>query len=358
MDNAKLDQKFGTFPTLPAGSTLRTEDGRVELLLTSGCVLRLDHNSSVRLASNSLTDTKVEFLKGAAILDSSDAEAAKNILLKVGDKEVRFSQAGVYRVDAEPATLQVYSGEAQVTAATKKVAIDSNHMYFFDVALDTPKYEIGTEDEFYQWAHDRSETILADNRIANGIKDAGSDPNTDTDSNSDDDELSLLNPGLGSGAVPGYADPDASSPLIGPLPQMGSPGLNPSLRYANPLYGASGLYGAVGGFGLLPYQVMPLYILPRPSRGGFSTAAAEAQYWHQRILMIQQMQNRMWQYRASHWPGSSVGVTRTYPSGLSTFSPAHSFGPHPMPRPITPVVPHPAISPGAHPMGHAMAGHR
>src|SRR5689334_14600218 len=64
IDDQPLDQKVGTFPNIKEGSTLRTEKGRAEILLTPGIFLRLDENSSIRMRSNSLEDTRVEFIRG------------------------------------------------------------------------------------------------------------------------------------------------------------------------------------------------------------------------------------------------------------------------------------------------------
>src|ERR1035441_2864301 len=56
----QLHQKFGRFPEIGEGVVLRTELGRAEVLLTPGVFLRIDENSSIRMVSNRLTDTRIE----------------------------------------------------------------------------------------------------------------------------------------------------------------------------------------------------------------------------------------------------------------------------------------------------------
>jgi len=354
VDNNKLEQKSGTFPTLANGAVLKTEDGRVEVLLTPGTVLRLDHNSSIRLVSNALSDTKVEFQAGAAILDASEAESLKNLKIEFGLSEIRFDQPGVYRIDADPASVETYSGKAEITKQAKTVSIDPSHLYFLDADLDTPKSDGAEQDEFYRWAHDRSETVLADNRLADQIKDSGSDPNADADNDSnDDDTSSLLLPGAGAG-LPSYPGPAPDPSLIGPLP---SP--NPSAGYSPYPYSSLSPYPTLGaysslGLGVNAFPLIPVYVLPGGYyHRGFQSSAAEAQYWHQRLLQLQAMQNRMWQYRATHLPPSSLVLGHTYTSGFA--SPTHSFVPRPAPHPLTPVVPHSSIAHpaiGVHAIGH------
>jgi hypothetical protein len=166
IDDRPLEQKFGTFPNIKEGSTLRTEEGRAEILLTPGVFLRIDENSSIRMVSNSIKNTRVEFLNGSAILDSLDASGDNPVLITYKDCQIRFPQKGVYRMDASPPVLQVYNGEAEVTRDGKPSPVDPSHLYFFSIGLVTQKFGEGADDEFYEWSKDRSEFISADNRSA------------------------------------------------------------------------------------------------------------------------------------------------------------------------------------------------
>src|SRR5215469_17958231 len=71
-DGQKVERKFGQFPALRPGDELRTEDGRAEVLLTPGAFLRLSDHSSVRMLSNSLSDTRVEVLTGSVMVECDE----------------------------------------------------------------------------------------------------------------------------------------------------------------------------------------------------------------------------------------------------------------------------------------------
>src|SRR5258706_5131600 len=60
IDGAAVHPKFAEFPDVKDGQVLATEEGRVEVLLTPGVLLRMAENSSVRMLSNALADTRIE----------------------------------------------------------------------------------------------------------------------------------------------------------------------------------------------------------------------------------------------------------------------------------------------------------
>src|SRR5579875_1890658 len=79
LDNQPLDHKFASFPSIKEGSSLRTDHGRAEVLLTPGVFLRMDEDSTIRMRSTSLSDTQVDFLQGALIIDSLDSLADNHV---------------------------------------------------------------------------------------------------------------------------------------------------------------------------------------------------------------------------------------------------------------------------------------
>jgi hypothetical protein len=115
LDGQPLARKSGTFPRLREGSTLVTESGRAEVLLTPDTYLRIGEDSSIRMISSDIDDTQVELLSGSAILDSSHAPDGAFVKLVFKDETIRILKPGNYRMDAETAQLRVYAGEAEVT---------------------------------------------------------------------------------------------------------------------------------------------------------------------------------------------------------------------------------------------------
>jgi hypothetical protein len=213
LDGKTVEHKAAVFPSLKNGSDLRTAKGRAELLLTPGVYLRMDENSALRMESNSLTDTRLELTEGSAILDNLNATPGHAVALIFHQSTVRFPKPGIYRIDCEMGELAAYSGEAQVThedLSQRNVSstVDSSHIYYFALGLTTSKFGDGSMDEFYDWAHNRSDVIADQNQIASAEQDDAQD----------------ADPGAGAGifalppppfSPPSYPDPTFGSYLYG-----------------------------------------------------------------------------------------------------------------------------------------------
>ncbi len=67
-----MEPKAGQFPNIKENEVFRTTEGMAEVLLTPGVFLRLGENSSIRMISSKLTDTRVEVLNGSAMVECDD----------------------------------------------------------------------------------------------------------------------------------------------------------------------------------------------------------------------------------------------------------------------------------------------
>ena len=150
VNDQPVEQKAGSFPSIQEGSVLRTAVGRAEILLNPGVVLRIDENSSIRMVSTDLSDTRVELLDGTVIVDSNNAAKTDGLVLKYKAYTVQFRERGLYRMSSEPAVLQAYAGVAEISGdGPVPTKVDETHQYFLDVGLRTEKYGDGTVDALY-----------------------------------------------------------------------------------------------------------------------------------------------------------------------------------------------------------------
>src|SRR5690242_544330 len=81
----KVDGKFGSFPQVKENQVLRTEEGRAEVLLTPGVFARIGESSSIRMITNRLIDTRLEFLTGSMIMESDDMLKDNAVTVVAGD---------------------------------------------------------------------------------------------------------------------------------------------------------------------------------------------------------------------------------------------------------------------------------
>jgi len=163
LDNAPVELKFGHFPDIKQDQEFRTEEGRAEILLTPGVFLRLGENSAIRMLSNGLTDTRVEVLHGSAIVECDQLPKDNSIELVYKDTSIGLLKHGLYRVDTEPARLQVYDGEANVTSESSKLTVKGGKETELSDALAAKNFDKNAGDELYRWANRRASYVAQAN---------------------------------------------------------------------------------------------------------------------------------------------------------------------------------------------------
>jgi hypothetical protein len=88
-----IQRKFGVFPDLQVGEELRTEaDGSAEILLTPGAFLRVAQNSSARMLSRELSDTRFEVLSGTAMVECDDLAKGTALALVYQGRSIQFEK--------------------------------------------------------------------------------------------------------------------------------------------------------------------------------------------------------------------------------------------------------------------------
>jgi hypothetical protein len=132
------------------------------MLLTPGVFLRLGSNSSVRMVSPGLTDTRVELLKGEAMVEAADVYKQNNIRVIEDGMPTTVDKKGLYRFDADHNTVAVLDGKATVQDNDKSVDVKSGH----EVNLNGPpkaqkfdKNQAEGQDQLYAWSSVRSQYL-------------------------------------------------------------------------------------------------------------------------------------------------------------------------------------------------------
>jgi hypothetical protein len=162
-----LKPHLGKYPSVPRGAELRTEEGRVEVLLTPGVFLRMGERSAIRMVANDLADTRVELQTGSAIVDSGEPNSDTSVSLIYKNWRVHFLQKGVYRINSDPPCLWVRQGEAEVFAGAsgQPVSVEHRMSLPFAAVLVPEQSNEQSSDALTDWAEGRSESIAADNAI-------------------------------------------------------------------------------------------------------------------------------------------------------------------------------------------------
>ena len=175
LNDQLIDTKFGEFPSVKENEKLRTEDGRVEVLLTPGVFLRLGENSSIRMITNRLIDTRVDFVSGEAVVEADDLPSDNGVTIVYKDYAVQLQKKGVYRFDAQNSQVRVYDGEALVTRNGETKEVKEGHALTMDGGLQEVSFNKKDVDDLYLWGAHRSEYIsMANVASAKMVADSGS----------------------------------------------------------------------------------------------------------------------------------------------------------------------------------------
>jgi hypothetical protein len=296
LDGQPLERKPGMFPRLREGSTLVTESGRAEVLLTPDTYLRIGEDSSIRMVSGDIDDTQVELLSGSAILDSSQAPDGEFVKVIFKDTTVRILKPGNYRMDAETAQLRVYAGAAEVVRINgaekgNPVKIEASQLMPLDGAPVVKRFTPGSDGLLDIWSEERGSLISSNMATSQSI----SDPLLDT----------------------GPAVPADLASYIGyiPMPTMPPVGGNPSL-------------------GLNPYG----YGYPFPYYAGYPPYPSLA------VLAYQPMRTASYLYTPRYGYTSIYSGRPLYPAGLG-------IGSTPRPTVFLPRPTAPRVGVTVHPVG-------
>jgi hypothetical protein len=139
---------------------LETGQGRAEILLTPGVFLRVGDNSAVRLVSPGLADTRVEVLRGQAIVEVAELFKDNNLWVMMNGTSTRLEKEGLYAFNATSQLVQVFDGQATVEQADRHMDLKKGHQLALGGAWKATHFDPNSQavqDPLYAWSNLRSE---------------------------------------------------------------------------------------------------------------------------------------------------------------------------------------------------------
>jgi hypothetical protein len=161
LDGQNLAPKQTGSTLLDTNQVLDTAQGKAELLLTPGVFLRLGDNSEVRMVSPGLADTRVEVVKGSAMLEVDQLYKENDLSVIVDGSTTRIEKEGLYDFQAQPASVSVIDGKATVSEGNAHVSVKKGHEAL--LANEQPLKSQGLNkeavesDSLYRWSKLRGE---------------------------------------------------------------------------------------------------------------------------------------------------------------------------------------------------------
>jgi len=152
----------GRYTELKDGQELATGEGRAEILLNPGVFLRVGENSSIKMISTRLSDTRLELTRGVALVEVAEVSKDNSVTVLVKDTAVTFSKMGLVRMDVDSG-IRVYKGEAQVMAEGTPQILKEGREMQFAAGNVVAKFDAKVGDPLYRWANRRAEYLAMAN---------------------------------------------------------------------------------------------------------------------------------------------------------------------------------------------------
>ena len=214
-----------------------------------GAILRVGDNSSFKMLTNRLIDTRVELLTGTHIVEVAEIQKDNNLTLAVKDATVVITKRGLYRFDVDQSRIKVFEGVLGVTVNGQSTLVGSGKAINTTTA-SVEKFDKEATDAMDHWARRRAELIaMANASSAKQVHDYGCSANSNF------------------AAINGVGNSPCNNPCN-------------SWRY-NPWYGlvtyipcGANIYSPYGYRYWSPYNVMRAFYVPPPSPSIMAAAVA------------------------------------------------------------------------------------
>ncbi|MFN9458069.1 MAG: FecR domain-containing protein [Acidobacteriota bacterium] len=152
----------GRLTEMKPDQTLQTEEGRAEILLTPGVILRLGENSAVKMIANRLEDTRVELTAGSAVVEATEIDKAHAVTLLVGQAAVGLRKMALLSLNAQSG-VKMFKGEAQVIAGGEAQILREGRQITAAAPFVATRFDKNATDPLYRWASRRGEIVAMAN---------------------------------------------------------------------------------------------------------------------------------------------------------------------------------------------------
>ena len=162
LDGQQMDDVVAQFPYMKENGTLRTTEGRAEVMMNPGMFLRLGENSELRMITNRFIDTRVELVKGSAVVqfvtEFTGVQKDNHFTLVLKDATVDIAKPGDYRFDVDPARIKVFAGLANVQVGKETTAVTGGKMLNLGAGTaSVEKFDTKETDALDRWSGQRGQ---------------------------------------------------------------------------------------------------------------------------------------------------------------------------------------------------------
>lgn len=166
IDGTPIKMDRSKFSTVKDGGTLTTGDGMAEVLLAPGIFMRLANQSSMKMVSGLLSDTKIEMIKGSALVEVLEMGKENKVEMRIGNSASLIQKAGLYSFDASNGSVRVFDGKMLVSVDNQNLELGKGREAFVGQTLAASKFPTKTTNSLYDWSKTRSAMVAYANIAA------------------------------------------------------------------------------------------------------------------------------------------------------------------------------------------------
>jgi hypothetical protein len=139
-------------PMIADGQRVATPRGHAEILLGPDAVLWTGTGAEVQLADTNVENATLRLVTGSAMIEIRKHLTENSVQVELPGRAVVLRRAGVYRFDAAPETVRVWSGEALLPGSAAAKVPRGNEL----VDGQLRRFDRTDRDELHYWAAYRS----------------------------------------------------------------------------------------------------------------------------------------------------------------------------------------------------------
>jgi hypothetical protein len=141
------------------GQVIETEQGKVEVLLTTGVFLRMEGGSAFKMIERSANRARVEVTRGEALVDVEGLGKYDDVTVVANEAAVRLVRAGVYEFRAADPAVMVYAGKARAQGGGRRLVLGPGKELKQSANGDAKaqSFDRSQTDDLYNWSHKRSD---------------------------------------------------------------------------------------------------------------------------------------------------------------------------------------------------------
>jgi hypothetical protein len=160
IDDRPIEVSSTHFSDVKENAVVRTEAGRAEVLMGPCAVMWIGDNTSFRMITSRLIDTRIELLTGSAVVEAGAMSKDSKLTLVVKAADVSVDRKGLFRFDMQPPQVKVRAGKVAIEWANQDISVAAGRLLALDGAPDVRKLDKEKPDSLDDWSRRRAAYLV------------------------------------------------------------------------------------------------------------------------------------------------------------------------------------------------------